>query len=260
MGRAVTEPPTGLGAGRRVADRPPARWRIVSVAGWLRAAVTACSVPAGTAWMRGCPGCGRRLFAATGPGVTVRGECVRCGARLGPRAWVLEVALAAALAALVLGPRPGVESPAYGWFAVLGIALAAVDIRVRRLPNALTAAWAGGVFAGLGLAALVEHRGGDWVRAALAGVGVAALFAVIAVLRPGALGWGDVKAAVAVGAMLGWLGWAALYAGFFVAFALAAGYAVVLLARGAGRRTGLPFGPFLVAGALVVAAWWPSVG
>ncbi|GAB1646823.1 prepilin peptidase [Krasilnikovia sp. MM14-A1259] len=256
----MTEQSTAVDVGRRGADRAPAWWRVASVAGWLRAAATACSVPAGTPRLRACPECGHRLFAPTGPGVTMRGECAGCGARLGPRAWVLELAVTAALAALVLGPRPGVELPAYGWFAVLGILLAAVDIRVRRLPNVLTAAWAGGVLAGLGLVALVEHRGGDWVRAALAGVGVAVLFAVIAVLRPGALGWGDVKAAVAVGAVLGWLGWAALYVGFFVAFGLAAGYAVVLLARGAGRRSGLPFGPFLVAGALIVAAWWPSVG
>ncbi|WP_165449745.1 prepilin peptidase [Krasilnikovia cinnamomea] len=254
----MTEQPTVVDVDRQGTSSAPARWRIVSVGGWLRAAVTACSVPAGTPRMSGCPKCGRRLFAATGPGVTVRGACAGCGARLGPRAWVLEFALAAALAALVLGPRPGAELPAYGWFAVLGILLAAVDIRVRRLPNMLTAAWAGGVFAGLGLAALVEHRGGDWVRAALAGVGVAVLFAVIAALRPGALGWGDVKAAVAVGAVLGWLGWAALYAGVFVAFALAAGYAIVLLARGGRRQDSLPFGPFLVAGAVLVATVWPA--
>jgi leader peptidase (prepilin peptidase)/N-methyltransferase len=113
--------------------------------------------------------------------------------------------------------------------------------------------WAGGTLAGLLIPALIEHRGGDWVRAVLAALILPVVFALPALLRPGAMGWGDVKAAAAVGAALGWLGWAPVYAGVLLAFLLACGYAVVLLVRRrAGRRTQLALGPFLVAGALVV--------
>jgi len=142
---------------------------------------------------------------------------------------------------------------------VLGVVLAVVDASVRRLPNVLTVAWAGGTLAGLLLPAVLEHRGGDWLRAVLSGAALMVLFGVPALLRPGAMGWGDVKAAAAVGVALGWLGWVAVYGGVLLAFLLASGYAVVLLVRRrAGRRTQLALGPFLVAGAMVLIALLPA--
>lgn len=235
-----------------------ARWRILSLTGWLRAVATAYSVPTGTPPVGACAGCGRRLFSGAGPGVTLSGVCAGCGIRRGPAPWVVEVALAVAIAATIFGPRPRSELPAYLWFVGLGVVLAVIDAQVNRLPNPLTLAWAGGVFAGLGLPAIIDHRGGDWVRAVLAAAVVTLLFAAVALIRPGSLGWGDVKGALGVGAALGWLGWAALYAGMFVAFALASVYAVVLLRRGSRRGSKLAFGPFLVAGAVLVVALWPG--
>lgn len=245
----------------RAAGKPlaPTRWRVFSLTGWLRAVATAYSVPAGTPPLRACTDCGRRLFSSAGPGVTLSGTCAGCGARRGPAPWVVEVALTAAIAAVILGPRPGGELPAYLWFTGLGVVLAVIDAQVHRLPNPLTLAWAGGVLAGLGLPAITDQHGDDWVRAGLAATIVALLFAAVALIRPGSLGWGDVKAALGAGAALGWLGWAALYAGMFLAFALASVYAVVLLRRGARRASKVAFGPFLVAGAVLVVAWWPAV-
>ncbi|WP_430786849.1 prepilin peptidase [Actinoplanes sp. G11-F43] len=152
--------------------------------------------------------------------------------------------------ALALSTRSGWELPAYLWFGGLGVAAAVVDARVRRLPNAITAAWAVGTVAGLLVPAVIEQRGDDWLRAVLAGVTLTVVFGLVAL--SGALGWGDVKAAAAVGVILGWLGWVAVYAGMLAAAVLAGGWAVVLLARGrARRRTRIPLGPFLVAGAVI---------
>jgi hypothetical protein len=41
---------------------------------------------------------------------------------------------------LALSPRRGWELVGYAWFAAVGITAAFVDLRVRRLPNQLTAA------------------------------------------------------------------------------------------------------------------------
>lgn len=237
------------------------RWRALLPTAWLRALATVYAVPAGTPRLRSCPRCAGELLSLRGPGVTARGRCAGCGQALGRAPWVVETAVVVALGALALGARPVVEWPAYGWFAALGVVLGVVDAAVRRLPNVLTLAWAGGTAAALLLPAVLEHRGGDWLRAVLAGTVLMVLFGAVALLRPGAMGWGDVKAAAAVGVALGWLGWAAVYGGVLLAFLLASVFAVVLLVRRrAGRRSQLALGPFLVVGALVVIALAPAAG
>lgn len=189
--------------------------------------------------------------------MTAGGRCL-CGQRLGPP-WVLEAAFCGAVAAMLVGARSGLEVPAYLWFAALGVVLAVVDAAAKRLPNTLTALWAVGTLTGLAVPAVLDNRGGQWLRAVAAGVLLTVLFGLLAVLQPGAVGWGDVKAAGAVGVALGWLSWVAVYGAVLVAFVLAAGYAVTLLARRrAGRGTRVPFGPFLVTGALVLSAWLPA--
>ena len=89
----------------------------------------------------------------------------------------------------------------------------------------------------------------------------------IAFLYPGGMGFGDVKLAGLLGLYLGWLGWAEVGIGTFAGFLLGGlTGAVLLLARRAGRRTALPFGPAMLAGALVavflaspIATWYGSL-
>jgi leader peptidase (prepilin peptidase)/N-methyltransferase len=52
--------------------------------------------------------------------------------------------------------------------------------------------------------------------------------------------------------MTAWLGWGVLAIGLFGGFLLGATVGVALMAGGrAGRKTAIPFGPFLIAGAFV---------
>jgi len=73
------------------------------------------------------------------------------------------------------------------------------------------------------------------------------------------MGFGDVKLAPTLGLVLGWYGWGAVVTGTFAGFALGAVWGLFLIAaRRAGRRTALPFGPFMLVGALaavLMAAW-----
>jgi leader peptidase (prepilin peptidase) / N-methyltransferase len=85
----------------------------------------------------------------------------------------------------------------------------------------------------------------------VAGAGIlwAAYFAM-AVAYPSGMGFGDVKLAGVLGLHLGWIGWGALTVGAFAAFVLGGVFAVALMAGGrAGRRSGIPFGPWMLAGA-----------
>jgi leader peptidase (prepilin peptidase)/N-methyltransferase len=81
-------------------------------------------------------------------------------------------------------------------------------------------------------------------------------YAVLALLRPGELGLGDVKLAASLGLILGWIGWGHVMLGAFAGFLLGGLFSIGLLATGrATRRSHIPFGPFMLAGALVTAAW-----
>ena len=74
----------------------------------------------------------------------------------------------------------------------------------------------------------------------------------VAFAYPAGMGFGDVKLAGVLGAVLGYLSWSALAVGAFAGFVLGAigGIAIMAIGRG-GRKTAVPFGPFMIAGALV---------
>ena len=64
------------------------------------------------------------------------------------------------------------------------------------------------------------------------------------------MGLGDVKLAPSLGGLLGWVGWETWAAGAFGAFLLGGLWGVVLMLRGRGRSARMPFGPFMIGGAL----------
>jgi leader peptidase (prepilin peptidase)/N-methyltransferase len=133
-----------------------------------------------------------------------------------------------------------------GWVAAFAAAvlvvLAAIDIEARRVPNAIVVP-AG--FVVLGARMIIDPRW-SWLVAAF---GAALCFFVLAIIRPGALGMGDVKLVFLMGALLG----SAVLAALLVGTISAAVVGLLLIARrGANARlVSIPYAPFLVCGALV---------
>ena len=67
---------------------------------------------------------------------------------------------------------------------------------------------------------------------------------------------GDVKLAGVLGLFLGFLGPAVLFVGLFAAFLLGGVFGVVvMLTRSGSRRTTIPFGPWMLAGAWIAVFW-----
>jgi leader peptidase (prepilin peptidase)/N-methyltransferase len=182
----------------------------------------------------------------------LRARCPDCAARLG--AWCLpaELLTAAVLAVLAarLGPVPAL--PAYCYLGVAGVALAVIDARYKRLPDALTLPSYPVALVLLGAAALGAPDGGRRFLTALIGLAAAWLFFVLqALIYPAGIGWGDVKLSGLLGLYLGWLGLGTLVTGLVLGYVLAAVAGLALLAaRRATRRSQVPFGPFLLAGTL----------
>jgi leader peptidase (prepilin peptidase) / N-methyltransferase len=165
---------------------------------------------------------------------------------------ILAVVTAVTWAVLAAARGGRADLPAYLVVAAFGIALAYVDLREHRLPDPLMAAAlaAGGVL--LAFAAALTDAWGTYGQAWLVAIVMFAAFLGLALLRPADLGMGDVKLAAVVGLMTGWLGWPVAVLGAFLGFLFGGVTGVLLLlARRADRRTPIPFGPFMLLGALV---------
>ncbi|CAM5250796.1 Prepilin peptidase OS=Streptomyces alboniger OX=132473 GN=CP975_20465 PE=3 SV=1 [Streptomyces alboniger] len=174
------------------------------------------------------------------------------GAWFGPRTPVVVPTAALVCAALAgaTGPRP--ELGVWLLLAPFGVLLAIVDFTVHRLPDVLTLPLAGAALLLLGGAALLPEHGGSWTGALYGAFALAGTYFVLFLISPDGMGFGDVKLALCLGAVLGWYGWGILLLGAFAGFLLASLYGVALvIARRAGRRTAIPFGPFLIGGAFV---------
>jgi leader peptidase (prepilin peptidase)/N-methyltransferase len=66
------------------------------------------------------------------------------------------------------------------------------------------------------------------------------------------MGFGDVKLAAVLGLYLGFLGWGNLLVGAFAAFVFGGVFGLVLmLIRRAGRKSTIPFGPWMILGAWI---------
>ncbi|MFG3158606.1 prepilin peptidase [Streptomyces sp. NPDC048232] len=217
------------------------------------------SAPSGEAWRERCPRehpvrgwLGRARCGQCAGGETSFASRAADGAVYGHRAAPLALvnALVCTALAAATGTRP--ELAVWLLLAPPGVLLAVVDLRVRRLPDPLTLPLAGAAVALLGLAALVPEHAGEWTTALLGALALGAGYLVLFLINPAGMGFGDVKLALTAGAVLGWYGWPTLMLGTFAGFLLGAFYGgALLVARRAGRKTAIPFGPFLIAGAFL---------
>lgn len=152
--------------------------------------------------------------------------------------------LVGAVAACAWERRGGVVGALDGLVVLALYLVVLIDLDHQLIPDQLVA-----VLAGLGLGAAVVPGGvGPGLALAGAAAGLVA-FTGVALLRPGALGGGDVKLMGAAGLYLGYPGvLVAMTAGFMLAAVVAA----VLLLTGVRRRQDLiPFAPFLATGILL---------
>ena len=180
--------------------------------------------------------------------------------RGGPRdptpKWVPLLGPAGVLIGVVVAVRSGAGWMLLADLAVVtfGIPLAAVDLAHRRLPRRLVR-WMFGLTSAAMLAAATHGSApGRLLQAAIALAVVSA--GCLALALTGGLGGGDVRLAGALAAYLGWYGWPAVTTGLMCAVLLALAPAAAQLRPGQ-RREGatVPFGPFLIAGALLAVPW-----
>jgi len=230
--------------------------------------------------------------------LALRGRCARCHAGISVRYPLIEIG-AGALFAVVVGwaitsahPAPaapaitmpasfadawqsladadpwtappaalGVALLAGLWFVATGFVLTIIDIETRRLPAGIVRT---ALVAITALLALSCALGADWwafVRALLGMLLLYLFYALLWIAKPGGMGGGDVRLAGLVGLVLGWFGWAALIVGAFAAFVVGGVYGIALMLTGrATRRSAVPFGPWMIVGAVIGAVAGARIG
>lgn len=162
--------------------------------------------------------------------------------------------------AMVLGGLAGLapswaEALAFWVLAVASGMLLVIDLAEERLPDRIVLPLYP-IFGGLlTLAAVVTGQWGALGRAGLAAVAMFVLYFLMMVFSPD-LGFGDVKLAVVVGAFLGWFGWGAALLGFAAGWMVMAVVGIAMLAtRRVERKGSLPFGPYMILGAVIGVFW-----
>ena len=163
-----------------------------------------------------------------------------------PLPWI--VTAIAVTATMVFGPRDFAAVAVVGTVAMATL-LAFVDLAIHRLPNrAVLPLWVG-VLCWLILTALVQDAWRPLLGALVGSLALGGVYLVLALIRAGAMGGGDVKLATALGLTAGWYGlhgWTWLcFAPFFVG-GLAA--VVGLASRRLSWTAHIPFGPALALG------------
>lgn len=205
-----------------------------------------------------CPSCGHPVrFYDNVPVVSwllLAGRCRDCSAPIGWRYPVVEAITGALFA--VIGWRFG-SSPrllalllALLFVAATGVALAVIDLDHRRLPFRITVPATVVTLLLLSVDALVNGPGPIGVATASAGIWLAVYGGVWLATAGRGMGLGDVVLAPLLGLLLGWLGWASSVVGLAGGFFIGGVVGAALVAAGrAGRRSRVPHGPFMLAGA-----------
>jgi leader peptidase (prepilin peptidase)/N-methyltransferase len=197
-----------------------------------------------------CPGCATQLKAIDNIPVLswllLRGKCRGCGERISARYPVVEAVTAALYVGVVAAKWDDVLQMGLGLVLVTFLVpIAVIDFDLKIIPNKLTGPAA--VLA-VALGAVLEP---SYLPEQLAaGAGALVFFLLPALIHNKGMGMGDVKLAGVLGLYLG----RAVVPGLFIALILGVVVGTAIIAMkgmSEGRRTKVPFGPFMAIGGLI---------
>ncbi len=176
----------------------------------------------------------------------LRGRCRGCSEPIAKRYPIVEALTAALFAAVAVVHAHDTTMLVLGLVLVAFLVpIALIDAEHRLIPNKLTLP-AAVIAVVLGTAL---DPGGE-VERLIAGVAAGSVLALPSLLHPKGMGMGDAKLVAVLGLYLG----SAVAPAFLVAFAVGTAVGMAIMIRkgmSAGRKTAIPFGPFLAIGGIV---------
>lgn len=204
-----------------------------------------------------CPNCGTPVKPYDNVPVLgwlmLRGHCRRCGGAISARYPIVE-ALAAALAVGVVLTKHSAHDVVLGLVLVaVLLPVALIDLDHRIIPNRLTLPAA---IAAVGIGLALNPSGVP--EQVIAGAAAAGFLLIFVLAYPRGMGMGDVKLAGVLGLYLG----RSVAVAVLVAVLAGALVGAMIMARkgvSAGRKTAVPFGPFLSLGGVVALMAGPPI-
>ncbi len=203
-----------------------------------------------------CPNCSSVISSRDNIPVVswllLKGKCRVCKAEISPRYLVVELLCALLFAAAAARLGPSWALPAF-LAAIAGlIALSAIDLEVLLLPKRIVYLTLAIELVFFLLDSLVTNQWHNLITGVISALIWFAIFYLINLLVPTALGFGDVRLALPLGLGLGWLGYGYAFLGFFAANLTGAVIGIVLILSGKMKRAQrIPYGVFLSIGFVV---------
>jgi leader peptidase (prepilin peptidase)/N-methyltransferase len=196
-----------------------------------------------------CPNCGTPVKPYDNVPILswllLRGRCRSCSASISVRYPLVEALTAALCVGAVLAHHSAAAITLSIALILLVVPAALIDLECRIIPNRITAL---GAVLALVVGIALDPAGEP--ERLIAGAAAGGFLLLAALAHPGGMGMGDVKLAAVMGLFLG----RAVAPAILIALAAGALFGAAIIARkGAheGRKTAVPFGPFLALGALV---------
>jgi leader peptidase (prepilin peptidase)/N-methyltransferase len=180
----------------------------------------------------------------------LRGRCRDCGVHIPLVYPAVELLTALLIAGCVLAFGLTVEAVIASFFCAVLVAISAIDLEHRIIPNRIVLPATAVVL----VANTLRDPSIGWL---VAGAGAFTFLLVAALIYPAGMGMGDVKLAALMGVALGATVPVALMAGMVAAMIPS----IVLFARygSKARKMGIPFGPFLAVGSVVALFWGHAI-
>ncbi|HEX8102971.1 MAG TPA: prepilin peptidase [Solirubrobacteraceae bacterium] len=175
----------------------------------------------------------------------LRGRCRDCAEPISRRYPLVELLTAVLLAAVVLAEGADRDVWLGLAFVLVLVPVTFIDLDHRIIPNRIT-----GPAAVVAIALLLLTRPDDLTGHLIAAAAAGGFLLIAALAYPAGMGMGDVKLAAVMGLYLG----RAVGPAMLVALVAGSVVGALIIARKgvqAGRKTGVPFGPFLAFGGLV---------
>jgi len=191
--------------------------------------------------------------------LVLRGRCRSCGGSIPARYPAVELVTALLVAGCVWKFGLSGEALVAAFFCLALVAVSATDVEHRIIPNRIVLPAAAAVL----VMQTALRPSPEW---AIGAFGASGFLLAAALAYPRGMGMGDVKLALLMGAMLGKTVTVALMFGMLAA--VVPGIYLILRHGQAGRKTAIPFGPFLAlgsvialfAGAPLLHAYWSLSG
>jgi len=222
------------------------------------ASVLITRIPTGESlWTRSkCRYCERQVLAKENIPIVsymvLRAKCKGCGTRISALYLILEIIMGIFFVSSIFIFHSWIEVLLWLIIAALGLPLVVIDLQKHRLPDPLTASFFTTSSIVILTSSIINSRFDRLIPSLIGSASLVAFYLAVMFISKGGMGMGDVKLSASIGLISGYFGVKAVLISCFSAYALGSVLGIALIVFGkAGRKTAIPFGPFMIVGQVV---------